>query len=216
MVPMAPSRTRMRSLARRRSTASTGDISGCETDSDIRPTALLRGLLHCRPQAKKVADGIHQVGPVHRVEMKVGHAAIDEVEHLFGGDSGGNELARRRIIVEALEPVRQPVGNRGTATGGKAPRLLEILHRQDARHDRNVDAPRPDPIQIVEIEIVLEEELSYGSARPRIDLGGEHVEVSRYGGAIGMLFGIGGNRNLEVIRDALDAADEMCGISIPA
>ena len=35
--------------------------------------------------------------------MEVGDAAIDEVEHLLGGDRGGDQLARRRVVVEPLE-----------------------------------------------------------------------------------------------------------------
>src|ERR1700730_15049875 len=101
MVPMAPSSTRMRSLASVRSLCSVGDVIRFDADWDIRrsqaahlakaraasaapPTS--RGLHHFRPQAEQMADRVDEVGAVHGVEMEVGDAAVDEVEHLLGGD----------------------------------------------------------------------------------------------------------------------------------
>src|SRR5215470_19395846 len=126
---MAPSSTRMRSAARRRNSASIGEISITRPPSGARrfraaapcrarrtarsaarpgfaPVAWLyarysaathssRRLLHGRAQAQQMADRVDQVGTVHGVEVKIGHAAIDEVEHLLGGDRGGYQLAGR-------------------------------------------------------------------------------------------------------------------------
>src|SRR5262249_35956490 len=64
------------------------------------------------PQAEQVTHRVDQVGAVHGVEVEVGDAAIDEIEHLLGGDRGGDELAGGGILVEALEPLREPVGHR--------------------------------------------------------------------------------------------------------
>src|SRR5580700_1013701 len=36
-----------------------------------------------RPHAEEVTDGEHEIGAIHRVEVKVGDAAIDEVHHLL-------------------------------------------------------------------------------------------------------------------------------------
>jgi len=53
-----------------------------------------------------VADGEDEVGAVHGVEMEVGDAALDQIEHLFGGDRGGDQLSRRDIVVEPVSPAR--------------------------------------------------------------------------------------------------------------
>src|ERR1700729_1303410 len=86
IVPMAPSSTRIRSAAARRSAASFG-----ETRLRISSRALLLGLyasagalLLVRPKPEQVADRVDEIGAVHGVEMKVGHAVIEKVEYLFG------------------------------------------------------------------------------------------------------------------------------------
>src|SRR5665213_1540658 len=77
-VPMAPSRTRMRfaAVARRRDSVEVG-VAFIERFSSSRRFA--RDRLR-RPEAEQVADGVDEVGAVHRVEMEVGDAAVDEVE----------------------------------------------------------------------------------------------------------------------------------------
>ena len=55
-----------------------------------------------------MADRVNQIGPVQRVEVKGLHPLVHEIDHLLGGDRGGHEMARRRIIVEALESAREP------------------------------------------------------------------------------------------------------------
>src|SRR5580698_8246672 len=107
MVPIAPSSTRMRSAASWRSVASIWDA-----DFGIALRAL-RFRLQRRPGAEilsrtkseQVADGVNQIGAVHGVEVKVGHAVIDEIQYLLGGDRGGDQLPGRGIIVEAVEAI---------------------------------------------------------------------------------------------------------------
>ena len=109
--------------------------------------------------------------------MKIAHAAIQQIEHLFGRDCGGDQLARRRIVIQAVEARSEPVRHRGAGTLREALRLLEVLNREDARRDRHRNTARAHAIEITEIKIVLEEELSDGPRRARVDLGGEHVDV---------------------------------------
>ena len=45
-------------------------------------------MFHFRPQAQQMADGEDEVGAVHRIEMEGGHPAVDQIEHLLGGDRG--------------------------------------------------------------------------------------------------------------------------------
>ena len=37
-----------------------------------------------RPQPEQMADGVNQIGAVHGVEVEIGDAAVDEIEHLLG------------------------------------------------------------------------------------------------------------------------------------
>src|SRR5262245_41477350 len=156
---MAPSSTRMRWRSKSRNADRVPWDALTISDSGSADR------LHHWPQAQQVADREHEIGAIHRVEMECGDPAVDEVEHLLGRDRRGNQFACRRIIIEALETLRDPRRNRSPAALGKAGRRLEVLHRQDARHDRDVDAARPYAVEIAEIEVVLEEELGDGAGR---------------------------------------------------
>src|SRR5208282_4420001 len=97
MVPMAPSSTRMRSAARRRSVASLVDSI---TDAAIGLRSLGLGVrtragavLFAGPQSQQVADRVDEVGAVHGVEVEVGDAVVYQIEHLLGVDAGGDQLA---------------------------------------------------------------------------------------------------------------------------
>src|ERR1700722_3658284 len=163
MVPMAPSSTRMRSAASRRSVVSVGDVFDAEPTMDLR-ALLLRinvsdALLSARPQAEQMADRVDEIGAVHGVEVKISDAMIHQIEHLLGGDRGGDQLAGCGIVVEAVEAVGEPGRHRGAATRRKGFRGLEILHRQNPRHDRDSDARRAHAVEIAEVKIVLEEKL---------------------------------------------------------
>ena len=70
-----------------------------------------------------MADRVDEVGAVHGVEMKVGDAVIDQIEHLLGGDGGGDQLAGGGIVVEAVEAVGEPGRHRGAAARGEILRL---------------------------------------------------------------------------------------------
>src|SRR5271169_4451569 len=113
---MAPSSTRMRSAARRRSVVSAAGVIA-ETSSHSLPCRKRKRSAGCdvRANTEQVADREHEIGAVHSVEVEIGDAVIDEVEHLFGGDRGGDELARRRIVVEAFEALGEP-GRHGSTT----------------------------------------------------------------------------------------------------
>ena len=213
----------MRSAARRRSVCAVGEVSRLpfitRLPLDLLPNgrgaaaALVGGV--ARPQPEQMADRVDQIGAVHGVEVEIGDAAVDEIEHLLGGDRGGDELAGGRIVIEAVEALGQPIRHRGAAARRERLGLLEILHRQDAGHDRHVDAAGAHPVEIAEVVVVLEEELGDRARRAGIDLGREHVEVGLDRRAVGMLFRIGRDRDLDV-GQALDAGDEIGGIAIAA
>src|SRR6202140_3187949 len=123
MVPIAPSSTRMRSAASRRSVVSVADFFDADATMDLR-ALLFRGNAsagagrRARSQTEQMADRVNEVGAVHSVEVKVGDAVIDQVEHLLGGNRGGDQLAGRGIVVEAVEAVGEPGRHRGAAARG--------------------------------------------------------------------------------------------------
>src|SRR6185312_15846805 len=72
-------------------------------------SAVGRGRRGPRAQADQVADRKHQVGAVHRVEMQFLDPVVDEIDHLLGADRSRDETPRRRIVLEPIKPVGQPL-----------------------------------------------------------------------------------------------------------
>src|SRR5258708_33402024 len=136
MVPMAPSSTRMRSRA-----AASRAVRLGETGTFIGSGSFL-----CAPRAdtEQMADGEHQLRAVHGVEVKGIDAVLGELLHLAGGNRGRHQLAGLGVVVEAFEFLRQPVRHAGAGALGEIRSLLEVLHRQNPRHDRNFDAAGAD------------------------------------------------------------------------
>src|SRR5688572_25566053 len=100
IVPIAPSRMTMRSAnsARRRCARWTCRLSG------IGHLAL--ALL--RTHAERVADRVGEFGTIQRVEMELLDAVTLQRVHLLDRDRGGNQLARLRVFLEAVEAVLEP------------------------------------------------------------------------------------------------------------
>ena len=116
-----------------------------------------------------MANRKDKVGAVHGVEVQFRHATVDEIDHLLGADSGGDEPARRRIVVEAFEALGQPARHACARALGEGGGLAEILHRHDAGHDRDVDARRGADVEETQIERVVEEELGDCAIGARVD-----------------------------------------------
>src|SRR5947209_4849615 len=144
MVPMAPSSTKMRSRAAASRAVRLGEI-----ETLIGSGRFLRAI---GANAQQMADREHEVRAVHGVEVKGIDAVLGELLHLACRDGGGNQLARLGVVVEAFELVRQPSRHRGARACHEGARLLEIVHRHDAGHDRNFDAAGADAIQVAEVE----------------------------------------------------------------
>src|SRR5882757_6060732 len=120
MVPMAPSSTKMRSRAAASSWVRLG-----ETGTVIGSGGFLCAL---GADAEQVADGEHEVGAVHGVEVEGVDAVLGEFLHLAGGDGGGHQFPRFGVVVEAFEFFSEPVWHRGAGAGDKIAGLLEIMH----------------------------------------------------------------------------------------
>ncbi len=118
---MAPSMMRMRLSAAACSAAKVGFL--CIAYSLPRRACFGRLAQHARvrAQTQQVADGVHEIGAVERVEMELLHAFINEVHGLLGGDGGGDEMAGRRIVFKAVEAAGEPRGHAGA--GALAQRL---------------------------------------------------------------------------------------------
>ncbi len=156
-----------------------------------------------------MADGEYEVGAVHGVEMKGIDAVLCQFLYLACGDGGRDQFAGFGIVVEAFEFLREPVRHTGAGAGDKIAGLLEIVHRHDAGHDRNCDAAGANPVEIAEVEVVVEEDLRNGAGGAGIDFCFQEIDVSIEVRAFRMFFGIGGNRNLDIAMPPLDAGDEF-------
>src|ERR1700722_14049242 len=116
MVPMAPSSTEMRSRARASSA-----VRFSETGTVIGSGRLLRAI---GANAEQMADGEHEVGAVHGVEVKGVDAAFRQLLDLAGDHGSCDQLAGVRIVVEAFEFFGQPVRHTGAGAGNETARLL--------------------------------------------------------------------------------------------
>ena len=150
-----------------------------------------------------MADREHEVGAVHRVEVQVLDAVVDQVEHLLGADGGGDEAAGRRVVLEALEPVGEPLRHARARAAGEIRRLLEILHRKDPRHDRDGDSGGLGDVEEAEKGGVVEEQVGDRPRRAGVDLALQEFDVVQQRRALRVFFGIGADRHLE-------AADLAC------
>ena len=85
------------------------------------------------------------------------------------------------LIVEALETLGQAARHLGAGALGEIAHLLEILHRHDAGHDRNIDARLAHTIDKAQIMLVVEEELGDGACGTGIGrIGGFEMSVAAY------------------------------------
>ena len=89
-------------------------------------TAFLRLLASRGPQSEQMADRVDKVGAVHRVEMEIGDAAVEKIEHLLGGHGRGDQLARGRIVVQSGEALGEPCRHRGAGACGEILRRLKF------------------------------------------------------------------------------------------
>src|SRR6202171_490845 len=99
-----------------------------------------------------MARRINEIGAVQGVEMEFAHALVDEIEHLLGGDGRGDQLPRRRILVEPVDTSRDPGRYRSAAALSEVPRVLESLQPQDAENDRHGNPPRARLVEKTKID----------------------------------------------------------------
>src|SRR5690606_31797768 len=129
MVPIAPSRITMRSSSSASSAGKPpfGAVIGRSPSVDTEGTAHVDGELRT----------------VQRVEMKLRDAVPAQGLHLIDRDPGAEPALRLRVVVETLEALMDPCGHLRPAPRGEVQHLPEAVDRQDARHDRRLDAGSP-------------------------------------------------------------------------
>src|SRR5690349_3682069 len=179
MVPMAPSSTTMRwenksRSAWARSTWVFAVISGTRQFAFI-----------ARPHTERVADRVGQLRAVQRVD-------------LLDGDGRRNQLARLGVVLEAVEAMLQPIGDRGAAALGEFRDLREARDRQDARHDRRVDAARRATIAEAQEHVGVIEELRDRARGARVDLALEIAQVGLEARRLRMFLRVGSHGDFEV------------------
>src|ERR1700674_3716434 len=206
MVPMAPSSTRMRSRA-----AASRAVRFSETGTVIGSGGFLCAI---GANAQQMADGEHQVRAVHGVEVKGVDAVLCQLLHLPGRDGGRHQFAGLGVIIEALELFREPVRHGRAGASDKIAGLLEVVHRHDAGYDGNGDAAGAHPVEVTEIQIVIEEHLGDGAGRAGIDLGLQDIDVGIEVAALGVFFGIGGDGNLDIAMLPLDAGHQISRMAV--
>ncbi len=196
-VPNAPSKIRMRCAAWSRKSARA--LLGVDRHAAFSCTWRLPWA-----HAQQVADRIGQLGAVERVEMEVAHAARIERAAQFGGDRGGDQLARR-----GGRPALRtgPPSSAGISAPQASANLRVCATLVTGRMPGRIGASMPCAAATVaepEEGFGREEELRDRAGGAGVQLALQIVEVGLRVRRIGMGFGIGGDRNVEG-RDAPSA-----------
>jgi hypothetical protein len=130
--------------------------------------------------------------------MEVRNAVRLQSAALLGCDHRGHKAARFGIGVEPVEQVGEPCGHRSTAHFREFLNLREIRHRQDARNDFVAYTARGTAVAVAQVDVGVEKILRDGAVGPCVELGLEKVDVGLGRRRIGMRFGIGAHRDVEI------------------
>src|SRR6202022_4546543 len=100
-----------------------------------------------------------------------------------------DHAARFRILVQAVEALPQPLGNRSTATVREPQQLRESSDGKYSRHDG--DARSRATVAVPQKHVRIEEELRDGADRPRIDFALQILQIRIDSSRLRMPLGIG-------------------------
>ena len=133
---------------------------------------------------------------------------------LFSGDTGGNEFARFGFVIKAIKQISQPFRHACAGHSTKLFHRIEVCHRQNARHDRHVNAPGTGLVLKPQENIDVEKVLRDGAGRTGIDFHLKAIDILFHAARFGMGFGKARDADLE-ITDLFEALDEITGMQIP-
>src|SRR5690625_3464054 len=164
-----------------------------------------------RRDAQRATDLVGQVGLVHRVEMQMLDPVRDQVIALLGSDGDRKEvvlLLGSRIAIGA----QHPVGDGGSAAGGKAAHAAEILDGQNPGPDRNRDSCRRTGVTKTVEDVIVEEKLGDCTDGTGVDLALEIVDIGVRVRRLRVRLGIGADPDLEkpLPGQRLDQLDRAC------
>ena len=124
-----------------------------------------------------MGDGIGQIWPVERVEMKLVDAVGLKKADLFGGHRRGDHATGFRIVFDAFKHVTEPGRNGRAAHGGEFRRLRVVGNRHDARHDGRGDAGGEAPVKEAQVGRGVEEILRDGARGAGVQLAPEIIQI---------------------------------------
>src|SRR5687768_18075393 len=130
--------------------------------------------------------------------MEMLDAVTLQMLHLLDRDGRGNQSARIGIIVEPVETMREPVRDARAATLRHPQHLRETRDRQDAGHDRRLNASGRTLISKTQEYVRIEKELRDRARRTGVELRLQIVELEARARRFGMYFGIGGDGDFEI------------------
>lgn len=133
-----------------------------------------------------MADGVSQLAAVERVEVEIFHAFAGQDFNHIDGDTGGNEVARALVVVQAFIHLRQPFRDFDVGYLCHFAELLEVGNRQDAGNDFDVDAQHHAAVAEAQVAFHIEEELGDDVVRARIDFALQINQVGLCGFRFGM------------------------------
>uniref|UniRef100_A0A0N4ZXP4 EF-hand domain-containing protein n=1 Tax=Parastrongyloides trichosuri TaxID=131310 RepID=A0A0N4ZXP4_PARTI len=182
------------------------------------PFGAVQGRSHLRnslgfTHAQHPTDRIDQLGPVQGVEVEVRKALFLQAGAGLGGDGGGQQLARLRVVVQPVEVASQPVGQGRAARRRHPLQARKVGHRHDAGDQGNGHPRRPHPVAETQEGLDVEEELGHGARGAGVDLGLQHLDVVVDGRAFRVLFRIGADRDLKP-ADAGDGGGQFGGVGV--
>jgi len=112
-----------------------------------------------RPYTERVTDGERKLRSIQRIKVKLIDTFFLQLPYLLDRNTGGDQLARVRVFVEAGKTLFQPVRHGRAALFGEVLQLWEFGDGQDSRNDGGLDTCRGAKVTKPQIYINIEKEL---------------------------------------------------------
>src|SRR5262249_4163842 len=120
---------------------------------------------------------------------------------------------RRRIILDFVQFQRKAHGKRRATQSDEAVDLLVTGDRHDARDDGDVDSDTPGPLDKVEVESVIEEELGDDEIQAGVDLLLEVSKILVGRGRLDVPLGVACSADAKRVILVTDQGDELGSVA---